>query len=862
MPYTLHVISHSHWDREWYLPLELHRRRLVKLLDDVLDVLDRDPSFGSFHLDGQAIPLEDYLEIRPQQRERLRAAAQSGRLTVGPWYILQDEFLTSAEAQVRNMLYGLRVAAEFGPPLKVGYLADAFGHIGQMPAILRGFGVDNAVFGRGLNKRQPDAAPSLPIGERGYPSELTWQGSDGSRVLAIYMTNWYANAMDIPAEPAACIARFQTIRDNAARYATTSRLLLMNGCDHTPCQLNISSLIATAQAGLDDTIVHTRLDDYAKAVQAEAGELDIATGELRSEFTNGWSTLTNVLSSRLYLKQANTRCQDELEQYYEPLQAIAGLYGQPVDRDFRTYLWKRLLANHPHDSICGCSADPVHREMVTRFEKVEQLAGQLADEAVGNLAATVDTCAAHEGDAAIVVYNPLGTGFSDLVDLELDFPDGSAFTQLRVLDAGGQPVPAEITDLGRVWDYELPDDRFRVAGHHHRFKVRFVAQAPACGYATYRAVPSAAAAQPAPDDEPTVLDNGRVRVTLRDGGVLDLTDLATGQSWQGLNALHLGRDDGDEYNYRPPEGDEPAPPNVADAWQWVARNDAVQEVCCYVAWLPDDDEELESLVELPSLEALLTVTLVAGSRQIGVRVDIENQMTNCRLRAHFPTDRQTGFVSADGHFEVVERPIEVWQGWQNPSNCQPCIRFVDVSDGNAGLTIAPHGLPEYEALRDGHNTIALTLLRATGEIGDWGVFPTPDAQCEGANVAEYAIIPHAGPLAGSGADLEARAFNLPLRGVQTGVHSGSLPPSGSWLELSPAEMVLSAVRWAEDREAFIVRCYNPYVTPVEATVKVGLPVTEAWRCNLNEEREAALGAIGDGLVLALAGREIVTLELG
>ncbi len=375
MPYTLHVISHSHWDREWYLPLELHRRRLVKLLDDVLDVLDRDPSFGSFHLDGQAIPLEDYLEIRPQQRERLRAAAQSGRLTVGPWYILQDEFLTSAEAQVRNMLYGLRVAAEFGPPLKVGYLADAFGHIGQMPAILRGFGVDNAVFGRGLNKRQPDAAPSLPIGERGYPSELTWQGSDGSRVLAIYMTNWYANAMDIPAEPAACIARFQTIRDNAARYATTSRLLLMNGCDHTPCQLNISSLIATAQAGLDDTIVHTRLDDYAKAVQAEAGELDIATGELRSEFTNGWSTLTNVLSSRLYLKQANTRCQDELEQYYEPLQAIAGLYGQPVDRDFRTYLWKRLLANHPHDSICGCSADPVHREMVTRFEKVEQLAG-------------------------------------------------------------------------------------------------------------------------------------------------------------------------------------------------------------------------------------------------------------------------------------------------------------------------------------------------------------------------------------------------------------------------------------------------------------------------------------------------------
>ncbi|MCZ7599415.1 MAG: hypothetical protein M5U09_19195 [Gammaproteobacteria bacterium] len=152
------------------------------------------------------------------------------------------------------------------------------------------------------------------------------------------MTNWYNNAMDIPSEPEACLARFKAIRDNAAKYATTSHLLLMNGCDHTPCQLHISELIATAQAALDDTIIHTRLDDYADAVRSEAGELDVATGELRSEFTNGWGTLTNVLSARLYLKQANTRCQHELSHYLEPLQAVAGLCGDAVDRDFRTYL--------------------------------------------------------------------------------------------------------------------------------------------------------------------------------------------------------------------------------------------------------------------------------------------------------------------------------------------------------------------------------------------------------------------------------------------------------------------------------------------------------------------------------------------
>ncbi|NUQ00904.1 MAG: alpha-mannosidase, partial [Armatimonadetes bacterium] len=492
--HTLHVISHSHWDREWYLPLELHRRRLVTLLDDLLEVFDRDPAFGSFHLDGQAIPLEDYLAIRPQQRARLQRAAQARRLTVGPWYVLQDEFLTSAEAQARNLLYGLRAAAEFAPPLMVGYLADSFGHIGQMPALLRGFGIDNAVFGRGLRKFDPSADPALPAGERGYHSELTWRGADGAEILGVLMTNWYSNAMDIPSEPAACVARFGAIRDAAARYATTPHLLLMNGCDHTPCQLNISELIATGRAGLDETIVHSRLDDYLAAVRDSLGELEVATGELRSEYTDGWGTLTDVLSARLYLKQANWRCQGELEHYLEPLQALGGLLGLAPDRDFRAYLWKLLLQNHPHDSICGCSIDPVHREMETRFEKVEQLAGQLAGEGLQALATQVDTSPLPDGASAVVVFNPLGFDREELVEAVLDWPEETALAALRVTNAAGEELPAELAeDQGRVWDYDLPADRFRVPYYRRRVVVRFQAAVPALGYATFTVTPLATA---------------------------------------------------------------------------------------------------------------------------------------------------------------------------------------------------------------------------------------------------------------------------------------------------------------------------------------------------------------------------------
>jgi alpha-mannosidase/mannosylglycerate hydrolase len=851
---TLHVVSHSHWDREWYLPFELHRRRLVKLLDDLLDVMDADPEFGSFHLDGQAIVLEDYLAIRPAARERLRAAATAGRLTVGPWYVLQDEFLTSAEAQVRNMLYGRRTAAAFGPPLKVGYLADAFGHIGQMPAILAGFGIDSAVFGRGL--RPLDAA--APPDEHGCPSEVCWQSPDGSSVLGVWMVNWYNNAMDIPADEAACVARFEAIRAACLRFATTSHLLLMNGCDHTPCQLNISRLIATARRHLDDEIIHSRLDDYCAAVAAEAGDLPLVRGELRSEQTDGWGTLTNVLSSRLYLKQANWRCQKALERYLEPLEAVGALHGDRPDRDFRAYLWKSLLANHPHDSICGCSADPVHREMEIRFDKVEQLANQLGQERLAALAERLDTSPLPAEAVAVMVYNPLAFERRETVEATVSFPDGTELAGVTVRDATGAPVEIESTDdLGRVWDYTLPDDRFRETYHCRRLVVRFAARVPAFGYAVYAVAPSLEApAQPPPAQ---VLENEFLRVTPRPHGAFDLLDKRAGRLWRGLNVLTFGPDSGDEYIFRAPEGAAEQPlgggqREDAPFWQVEPGGQAAEG---YDFWVTEAEDEDEPQV----LGVALRLTLAGERLDVTARLH-NDSATGYRVRALFPTDRQTETAAADGHFEVVDRAIAVWRGWRNPSNCQPCQDFVDVSDATAGLTLANRGLPEYEILRDGRNTLALTLLRGTDRIGDWGDFPTPDAQCQGDNLAEYSLIPHAGPLAGSGADLAARAYNAPLLALATGRHDGSLPLTASWLALEPAELVLSAVRWAEDREGFLVRFYNSHAQPVEATLRIGLPVRHAWRCNLDEQRLADLGAVDGELRLAVGGKQIVTIELG
>lgn len=172
---TLHlcVISHTHWDREWYMPLELMKIRLVDLIDHCLDILKKEPTYR-FHLDAQTVVLEDYLSIRAGSEQELRQYISEGRLLVGPWYLQNDFYLTSGEATVRNLLVGKQVAEHFGRCEKVGYAPDQFGNISQLPQILRNFGIDNFIFGRGYFQGTTDSngrETLLPL-----PLEFAWEG--------------------------------------------------------------------------------------------------------------------------------------------------------------------------------------------------------------------------------------------------------------------------------------------------------------------------------------------------------------------------------------------------------------------------------------------------------------------------------------------------------------------------------------------------------------------------------------------------------------------------------------------------------------------------------------------------------------
>ncbi len=443
MAQKVFIIPHTHWDREWYQPFQEFRLRLVQLVDLLLDIMVNDPAYRFFMLDGQTVVLEDYLAVRPEREPVLRALVQEGRLLVGPWFVLPDEFLVSPEALVRNLLLGERVARRFGKAMQVGYVPDQFGHVSQLPQILRGFGMEDAVLWRGLDDE---------------PFELRWQGPDGSEVLLIYLRGGYGNAAHLAADdPEAFAAEVEGLAADFSPHSHSGCLPLMLGTDHMEPWPGLPAAIRHARERTHALEVeHSTLPRYIQEVRASLGEkgmsaLPVVRGELRA--CKRQHLLPGVLSMRIGLKQRNAQIQGLLERWAEPWAAFAewqsGRLGRPLvaispTREILWQAWRYLLENQPHDSICGCSVDQVHREMQTRFDWAEQVGEDVTRRSLEGIAAEIDTSDSDEGALAVVVFNPLGARQTDVVEATLVLPQ--SLEDFWLADEEGQAIPFQILE--------------------------------------------------------------------------------------------------------------------------------------------------------------------------------------------------------------------------------------------------------------------------------------------------------------------------------------------------------------------------------------------------------------------------------
>ncbi len=465
---TILLVPHTHWDREWYQTFQQFRVRLVQAVDKLLDILDSDDTFRHFMLDGQTIILDDYLEIQPEQEARLRQHIRSGRILVGPWYVQPDEFLVSGESLIRNLQVGLKQATDFGNPMYVGYVPDSFGHIAQLPQLLQGVGIDNAVFWRG-------------VGSEAKKSEFYWQAPDGSKVFVAHLADpiGYSNARHMPLSPEEFVTRVALLTANLLPKANTSTLLFMNGSDHLEVQDGLPTTISAANTLLhtldssrknllsqlestngDATIAYDSitvqigtLPQYLERVrqQTNFSGLQTLTGEMRSSQYS--HLLPSVLSSRMWIKQQNTATEHLLERWVEPLTAWAWQNGATYPQGLVRIAWQYLLQNHPHDSICGCSIDQVHRENAVRFAQSQQVAESLIQQAMQHIALQTDTQApfpaqhiGHE-PVPIIVFNPAPGLRTEAVRAEVQLP--GSLQNAVIVDQQGTSLPYRVVNRWR-----------------------------------------------------------------------------------------------------------------------------------------------------------------------------------------------------------------------------------------------------------------------------------------------------------------------------------------------------------------------------------------------------------------------------
>lgn len=872
MALDVHVVSHTHWDREWYHPFERFRQRLVVLIDELLD--DPPANGASFLLDGQAVLIDDYAAVRPDRLPELAALIRDGTLEAGPWYVLADELIPSGEALVRNLLAGRRTLARIGatsPPLL--YCPDSFGHPAALPDIACGFGLPVILLWRGYGSVR------WPNGDT-----IKWTGIGGETVTVYHLPrDGYEYGSHLPADEPAAAERWERMRRELAPRSTTGVILVPHGADHHARQRHWrEALQALEHAGSADNVHRSSLKQFAERLseRASAQRLPSVRGELRDSYGYTW-TLQGTFATRAHEKRMNAHAERALVRDAEPWAALAAR-TRLSRRPLVEAAWRDLLTAQPHDTLCGTSIDEVALAMETRLRGVLVQAHGIREDAIQDLVGHDPVGArgsAERWAPAIVVRNAAprrrsGVALIDVEEFVAHVPVGPGSAPRDPTPTTLPRTKPRIAGLGalQVLSEEMRNARTESPRHYPdndlvvvRRVAAWLEDAPPYGIATFAMGGRARHFSPA---DSVVVDgaslrNAHLHVTVDEAGIVTVEHLASGRRIANAVSFADEADVGDLYT--------PAP-RPRDA---VVEFRGVRRV---------HRGPLRGALELryrihessrrAPVDAELSVRLVldAGASFLRVELSGKNHRHDHRIRIVLRSDVANPAVWADAAFASVQRePIvlsDAEAAMEHAPPTAPLHRYVSLFNDAVGFTAFSDGLAEYEATPLGE--VLVTVLRAVGELSKndlperpghagWPS-PTPLAQCLGPFEASFALMLHGPRHADTTDEIERVADDVLLPLVGTTLRSALGPlPTVPGPELVGPGLAFSAMKESENGRWLVLRCVNRRDEEVRGAWILPFDVREAHLARLDETLIGSLDVLAAEMAFTAAPRAITTI---
>lgn len=880
MKKKIHVIPHSHWDREWYFTTSRSKVYLMKDLKDVLVTLEHDPDFKYFMLDAQASLLEDYIKWMPQDKELITKLVKERRLIVGPWYTQSDQMVISGESIVRNMYYGIKCCEEFGGYMNVGYVPDSFGQAGNMPQIYREFGMEDTLFWRGVSD------------DMVKHTDFNWRGDDGSVVFATQIPFGYYIGGNIPEDPEQSEIFWQKeCFEKAGKGSITKNIYFPNGFDQAPIRTNLPDLIRERNGkDFNNEYVISCVEDYIRDVKQEKPDLEEVSGELL--IAKHMRIHKSIFSSRSDLKVLNTQVQNYVTNVLEPLLTLSAQLGNEYPFKAVEEVWKLLFENAAHDSIGSCISDTANEDVYMRYKQARDISVNLVELHSRMIATSIK----NQSEMTFTMMNTLPNKRDGVVLVKTYVPGG----EFAILDEKGNQIPYTLVTCRDLTDYVLsqtirldPSRDFYVPEQVFEAVVAIKSsELPALGYVQYSLDRTASSA--CSMVERNTLENEYYSISVAANGSLTILDKVSGIRYENQAVLVENGDDGDSFNYSPPRQDmEVYSTDSSFEVQMEGSEIYGKAIINYNMSVPADLEARSQQLADTLLSVTMTIGLRQGEKVIDFNVHVDNKGLSHRLCVIFDSQLTSKFNYADEQFGLIKREnyykkemdlyldrqkdstgkaagfqeLANWANdqstWQEPPiSIEPTQSYVSLTDGYRGIAVLPQGVREYEILED--RKIRLTLFRTYGFMGKENlvyrpgrasgerIIETPDAQLLKKMDFSFGFTIYNSDINGANIDTLAKAYHTPIQ-VYTYAEflngrlifsqreiEGTKPVSGSLFE-TEGRLVVSAIKMAESSTGVIIRLFNGKDHEVLGDeIRFHYDISEAYYTNLLEEKIEAI----------------------